>query len=82
MPVVGSSDQNGVDIGAGEDLAKIPGRGATPVSAGGSRRRVGGFDRLLGGLAPIPVNVADGHDPHARLVDQQAKVGSPGRRPR
>jgi len=77
MPVVGDGDEHGVDIGAGEDLPKIIGRRAAPVGPGRSRRRIGGFDRLFGRFPPIPVDVANRHDPHARLVDQQAKVGSP-----
>ena len=72
VPVVGKGDEDGVDIGASEDVAEVFVGGAAFVGAGALFAGVVPFDEVAGGFAAgkgtvpvaggLAVDVADGED--------------------
>jgi hypothetical protein len=73
VPVVGSGDDDEVDILTGEDLAEIVIRRAAFVGAAGFRS-VGIFDALLGGLASGGIDIAHGEDLDAVAAEAVAQM--------
>ena len=74
MPVVRRRDDDGVDVAAIEQLAKIDKRGAAAIRTRLAFRRIRPMHALDGILAPLPMDIADRNDLHAAIAEKALQV--------
>ena len=74
VPVVGGDDDDGVDIGAGEDFAVVVVGGAGGVGAGGAAGGDDGIDGGFGGIAADAIDIADGEELDGGVAGEAAEM--------